>query len=180
MKYGAFRGNLTRIDQFLSFQAALLAETHRADVPTAITFDAFGKFLHPGLETTAQVQAVDFSDRTLGAPLHLFPCHEFIRVGTQTLAGLGQFTGAGNPNRNNLVRLQLAPGKQGLEASLITTAYQDTEGLLRITAGKVYELLIEGIPAVSGLIQVPHHKVVKIILFTKEAGPDLAVLLAKA
>jgi hypothetical protein len=53
-------------DQIFIFQAALLANIDRADVPAAVAFYALGEFFLPALEPILQIQDVRFyPDRIL-------------------------------------------------------------------------------------------------------------------
>jgi hypothetical protein len=180
VKCGDLRGDFTGANQFIVFQAAFPAKAHGADIPAPVTLDAFGKFLHPAFKTAFKIKPVNVLYRQVGTPFDLFPGQKFIRVWLDTLTHLCQFPGAGNPHRNDLPGVQLVPDKQGFEAAFITAAHQNTKSIFRIGTGKMDELLVERIPAVSRSLPVTHHHVVQIIFITKKVRAHLTVPFAKS
>jgi hypothetical protein len=180
VKDGIGRWYLTRVDEFIGFQAALITETHGTDVPATITFDAPVKLLFPVCQACGQVHAVHMGDGLLGPFIGLFPSHIIVRKGFETLAGIRQFLRAGNTHGYNFVWIQLIPGVKGLEAPLVAAPDKHAEGLLREVPGEIDEHFIQGITAVTGLVMVPDDETFEIVSLAKEVGRHVAVSLAEA
>ncbi len=59
MENGNLRRYLAAFNQVVAFEAALVAETHGADVTAAITFNTFNKLIHPVAEFISENQSIN-------------------------------------------------------------------------------------------------------------------------
>ena len=59
VKNGNFRRQLALFYQVVTLEAALLTETHWADIAAPVTLNAFDKFRHPVVKALSQYQVVN-------------------------------------------------------------------------------------------------------------------------
>jgi hypothetical protein len=161
---GTLRGELGRWNQIVTFQCTFLAKTHGTDVPTPITLDALGKLREPTIKALFQLKGLELNNGLKRATLGPFPFHILLRVWTKALTGLGQVLGADDAHRDHFV----------------LAAHQDPEGLLRVGAGKMQQLFIEGIAAVPWFGVVSQHQTVQIIRVAEQTRTHMAILPPQA
>ena len=81
------------VHELVVFKRALVAETHRTDVPASIALDAPVKSGRPVLQPVAQTQLPDLLHTLVREPFNPLARHQSVGIGFGTLTILGELPG---------------------------------------------------------------------------------------